>query len=167
MNAFLLWLAQGLGAGRIPIAPGTFGSLVGLLWFWLLLATGNVWIFAAGTIIGVMLAVWLCGVAEKLLRQKDPASVVLDEIVAIPVCFAGWVVTLMLRRGALPAPDYFFSKPNWLPTLGVLAAFRLFDIAKPWPVRQSQSLAGGWGVVVDDVLAAVYVNVVVLLAFGL
>jgi len=166
VNAFLLWLAQGFGVGRIPVVPGTFGSLVGLLWFWLLLAIGNIWIFAVGTIVSTLLAVWLCGTAEKTLGQKDPGSVVLDEIVAIPVCFAGWVATLMLRHGALPAPDFFFSKPNWLLTFGVLVAFRLFDIAKPWPVRQSQSLPGGWGVVVDDLLAAVYVNVVVLLAFG-
>src|SRR5678816_2997612 len=48
MNAVVLWVAQGFGAGRIPFAPGTFGSLVGILWFYLLLRTGNFWIYAAG-----------------------------------------------------------------------------------------------------------------------
>lgn len=163
MNAFILWLAQGFGVGRIPFAPGTFGSLVGLLWFALLLMTGNVWLFAAGTIIGVALAVWSCSAAEKILRQKDPGSVVLDEIAALPICFAGWMGILLVKNGAWPSPDYFFSKENWLLTLGVFAAFRFFDIAKPWPVRQSQSLPGGWGVTVDDVLAAIYVSLATLL----
>jgi phosphatidylglycerophosphatase A len=162
VNAFLLWLAQGFGIGRIPVAPGTFGSLVGLLWFALLLLPGNFWIFLAGTIIGLALSVWLCGVGEKVLNAKDPGSVVFDEIGAIPICFLGWVAILTWKNGSLPAPEYFFSKQNWLPTLGVFATFRLFDVWKPWPVRQSQNLPDGWGVTIDDALAAVYVNVIVL-----
>ena len=50
--------------------------------------------------------------------------------------------------------------------LGVFAAFRFFDATKPWPVRQSQALPGGWGITVDDVLAAIYVNALVLLVYG-
>ena len=61
---------------------------------------------------------------------------------------------------------YFFSAQTWPLTLGVFVAFRFFDVAKPWPVYQSQSLPGGWGVTIDDVLAAVYVNAVVLLVYG-
>jgi phosphatidylglycerophosphatase A len=53
-----------------------------------------------------------------------------------------------------------------LAAIGVFAAFRFFDVAKPWPVRQSQALPGGWGITVDDFLAAFYVNAVVLLVFG-
>ena len=67
--------------------------------------------------------------------------------------------------GAMPAAEYFFSRQTVLFTLGIFVLFRLFDIAKPWPVRGSQSLPGGWGVTVDDLLAAVYVNLVVLLVF--
>jgi phosphatidylglycerophosphatase A len=163
MNAFVLWLAQGFGIGRIPVAPGTFGSLVGLLWFALLLLTRNLELFLFGTIIGVALSVWLCGAGEKILKAKDPGSVVFDEIAAIPICFIGWVNIHLRHTGAFPTPEFFFSKHNLLPTLGVFAAFRLFDVWKPWPVRQSQSLAGGWGVTIDDALAAVYVNVVVLI----
>ncbi len=159
MNAFLLWLAQGFGIGRIPKAPGTFGSAVGLVWFALLLHTGRLWLFLLGTIIGLGLSVWLCGVGEKILKTKDPGSVVFDEIAAIPVCFIGWIVVYLLKTHSFPAPGYFFSD-NLFPTLGVFVAFRLFDVWKPWPVRQSQSLPGGWGVTVDDALAAVYVNVV-------
>ncbi|HEX4342599.1 MAG TPA: phosphatidylglycerophosphatase A [Verrucomicrobiae bacterium] len=163
MNAVILWLAQGFGVGRIPVAPGTFGSVVGFLWFALLLMTGNIWLFILGTIVGIALSVWLCGAGEKILRQTDPGSVVMDEITAIPVCFAGWIGILLWKTGAFPHVNYFFSKANWLPMVGIFAAFRLFDVWKPWPVRQSQSLAGGWGVTVDDVLAAVYVSLGTLL----
>lgn len=161
-----LWIAQGFGIGRIPVAPGTFGSLLGLLWFGLLLTTRSVWLFAAGTIAGIAVSVWLCDVAEKALGQKDPGSVVLDEITAVPVCFFAWVGLLLCKTGSLPDFAYFFSAQTWPLTLGVFIACRFFDIAKPWPVRQSQSLPGGWGITVDDVLAAGYVNVVVLLVYA-
>jgi phosphatidylglycerophosphatase A len=158
---FILWVAQGFGAGRIPFAPGTFGSLVGLLWFALLLCPGNLWFFVGGTIVGVLLSVWFCGVAEKTLNQTDPSSVVLDEIAAIPVCFGVWVGSYLSGHAAMPPPEYFISRGHWPLALWIFAAFRLFDIVKPWPVRQSQRLPGGWGVTVDDLLAALYVNVFV------
>ncbi len=166
MNKVLLWIAQGFGIGRIPVAPGTFGSLVGLLWFALLLQSKSFGIFLAGAIAGLALSVWLCGVGEKLLNRRDPGSVVLDEIAAVPLCFISWIELVIRYSGSLPAPGYFFATRTWLPTLGVFAAFRLFDVVKPWPVRQSQSLSGGWGITVDDALAAVYVNIVVLLVFA-
>ena len=161
-----LWIAQGFGVGRIPVAPGTFGSLVGMLWLGLLLMTRSLWLFAAGTIAGIALSVWLCDVAEKTLGQKDPGSVVLDEIAALPVCFFAWVTIRLCQTGSLPGFAYFVSAQTWPLTLGVFVACRFFDIAKPWPVRQSQSLPGGWGITIDDVLAAVYVNVVVLLVYA-
>jgi phosphatidylglycerophosphatase A len=158
-----LWIAQGFGVGRIPFAPGTFGSIVGLLWFALLLAAGRLVIFAAGTLLGLAVSVWLCGFAEKVLNQKDPSSVVLDEIAAMPVCFSSWLGVYVWKTGALPGPGYFFSKTNWLLTIGVFAAFRLFDIWKPWPVRHSQELPGGWGITIDDLLAAIYVSLLMLI----
>ncbi len=158
-----LWIAQGFGVGRIPLAPGTFGSLLGLLLFALLLLTGSFWLFAAGALAAIAVSVWLCGAAEQVLAQRDPSSVVLDEIVAMPVCFLSWVAVQTWKTGTLPGSAAFFSAHTWPLTLGVFVAFRFFDIAKPWPVYQSQSLPGGWGVTIDDVLAAVYVNVVVLL----
>ncbi len=167
MNAFILWLAQGFGIGRIPKAPGTFGSVVGLAWFALLLLAGNLWLYIVGCLVGVALSVWLCGAGEKILKAKDPGSVVFDEIAAIPICFLSWIVlhTYLPYQGSFPTPAFFFSKPHLLATIGVFGAFRFFDVLKPWPVRQSQSLAGGWGVTIDDVLAAVYVNVVVVVVF--
>ena len=162
----MLWIAQGFGVGRIPLAPGTFGSLVGVLWFGLLLATGSLWILALSTLLGIALSVWLCGRAEKALGQKDPGSIVLDEIAAMPVCFFGWVGIAIWKTGPFPALPDFFGPKNWPLTLGVFAAFRFFDIIKPWPVRSSQALPGGWGVTIDDLLAAIYVNAVVLLVYA-
>ena len=165
MRSLQLWVAQGFGIGRIPVAPGTFGSVIGLLWFALLLCAGNLWVYLAGTLAGLALSVWLCGVAEKILEQRDPGSIVLDEITAMPVCFISWVAMVVSKTGAMPSPRTLLSHPTWPLMLAVFVGFRLFDIVKPWPVRQSQSLAGGWGVTVDDVLAAVYVNLLVLAAY--
>src|SRR4051794_24234490 len=166
MNRFLLWIAQGFGIGRIPVAPGTFGSLEGLAWFALLLLTGNVWLFLSGTIAGFVLSVWLCSVGEETLGKKDPGSVVFDEIAAIPLCYLGWIILLGWKTGSFPSPQYFFSKTTWPLTAAVFVAFRLFDILKPWPVRQSQALTAGLGITIDDALAAVYVNLIVLSVYG-
>jgi phosphatidylglycerophosphatase A len=157
MQAWLLYVAQGFGLGKLPVAPGTFGSVAGLLWLLLLLRTGNLWLLLAGLVAGLGLAVWLCGQAEKILEQPDPSSVVLDEIAALPICFLPFAVDEWVRRGRLPDPELFFSPQTWWLTLIVFCLFRLFDVVKPWPVRQSQRLPGGWGIVVDDVLAAGYV----------
>jgi phosphatidylglycerophosphatase A len=159
MNSLVLWIAQGFGIGRIRWAPGTWGSVLGLGWFALLLCTGNIWLFALGTILGFAASVWFCGRAEKILDQVDPPSVVLDEVTAMPACFALWVYAGYSWAHALPGVQAFIHNGMWVMTAGVFLVFRLFDIWKPWPVRQSQSLPGGWGVTVDDFLAAVYVNI--------
>jgi phosphatidylglycerophosphatase A len=166
VNAFLLWIAQGFGVGRMPFAPGTFGSLVGMLWWALLVLTGNLWLFLAGTFLGLAVSVPICAAGEKILQQKDPGSVVWDEIAAIPLCFVGWIAVVVFKTGSFPTVGYFFSERRWLLTLCVFVLFRLFDVVKPSPVRQSQSLPGGWGVTVDDALAALYVNLVILVAYS-
>jgi phosphatidylglycerophosphatase A len=160
VNFLVVLIAQGLGLGRVPFAPGTVGSLAGVGLTALLLATGHAGWYAAGTVAGVALSVWACGEAERVLRQKDPGSVVLDEIVALPVCFAGWVVWHAAQQGGLLRPLELFRGGGALVTLAVFVAFRFFDILKPWPVRQSQALVGGWGVTADDILAAFYVNLI-------
>ena len=97
-----LWIAQGFGIGRVPFAPGTFGSLLGMLWFGLLLMTGSLWLFIGGTVAGIAVSVWLCDVAEKALGETDPGSVVLDEITAVPVCFLAWVTIVLCKTGSCP-----------------------------------------------------------------
>jgi phosphatidylglycerophosphatase A len=163
MNGLILWLAQGFGIGRIPFAPGTFGSVVGLLWFYILLLPKSPFVFLLGIFASIFVSVWLCGAGEKILNQSDPGSIVMDEIIAIPICFGSWLAILFFQKGIWPAPEFFSSGKNIWMTVGVFILFRLFDIAKPWPVKQSQILPGGWGVTIDDVLAAIYVNIVVLI----
>src|SRR5207302_8493601 len=115
-NQFILWIAQGFGAGRIPFAPGTFGSFVGLLWFVVLLLPGNFWVYLGGMVTGMFLSVRLCGAAEKILNQPDPGCVVLDEIIAVPICFGAWVGAFLFKNGAMPPPGAFFRPDTWLRT---------------------------------------------------
>jgi phosphatidylglycerophosphatase A len=155
-NKIALWLAQGLGIGRMPIIPGTFGSGLGFLWFLLIMAPGNFAFFSAAVLLSFFISVICSEIGEKVLRQKDPNSIVIDEIIAIPICFLGW----MAVDSTIDSPMWFLTEGRWKITLAILFAFRVFDILKPWPVRQSQELPGGWGVTVDDVLAAIYVAVI-------
>ncbi len=150
----ILWLAQGFGVGRIPFAPGTFGSVVGLLWTAILFASDSLLVFFCGIAGGLAISVWTCGEGEKILKQKDPGSIVMDEIAAIPLCFLTWP---FLFKSAPPLGTLFQN--HWPGVTLIFVLFRIFDILKPWPVKQSQSLPEGWGVTMDDVLAAFYVNV--------
>ncbi len=163
----LLWAAQGFGVGWIPFAPGTFGSILGFGWLALLLVTGQWWVLLVGSVAGSLLAVWLCGAAEEVLGRKDPGSVVLDEVAASPVCLWAWAVLHVSRHHGLPSMGEFFSWNNWPLIVCVFAGFRFFDVLKPWPVGRSQSLPGGWGIVLDDLLAAGYVNVLVVAGWWL
>lgn len=152
----IVWVAKGFGSGCAPKGPGTVGSVVGIGWFAALLLCPNFVCYCVGTVVGILASVWICGRAERILDLKDPGSIVLDEIIALPVCF----LPLVLKQApALPSVGHVFSE-QWVIVVGVFGAFRLFDIWKPWPIRQLQDLPGGWGVTVDDVLAGVYVAVV-------
>ena len=162
-NEISLWLAQGFDVGRIPFAPGTFGSLVGVLWFALLLVPGSLWLYVIGTLLGLVASVKFCGEAERILGESDPGSVVLDEIAVLPICFLPWVLLELWRANTMPQVEVFFSGHGLWKTVAIYLLFRVFDIWKPWPVRQSQSLPSGWGVTADDVLAAIYVAAVSLL----
>ena len=158
VDAGILLLAEGLGSGRIPLGPGTWGSLVGVLWLILLLRMPDpVWAgISALSAIGI--AVPICSRAERILGREDPGSVVLDEIVAVPLTFLGPLLVLgtwPAASGAAELAHRFW--PEWI--VGFLA-FRVFDIAKPGPIRRIQTLHSGWGVVADDLLAALAAAVV-------
>jgi phosphatidylglycerophosphatase A len=157
----ILFFAEGLGAGAIRPGPGTFGSVVGILWFGLLICFRSMPLFLLGLALSIPLSVWVCGRAEEILKEKDPGSIVMDEIIAIPFCFVSWLAITHFTKGVWLTGDFFLMK--WRMIVGVFILFRIFDIAKPWPIRRSQNLPGGWGVTVDDLLAAIYVNAVVLL----
>jgi phosphatidylglycerophosphatase A len=161
--ALVVCIAQGFGIGRMPVAPGTFGSVLGLVWFVLLVASGEFWVYLAGTFGGLIVSILVCGIAEKLLEEKDPGSVVFDEIAAVPVCFLPWVTIGSLKLQGLPPIEQFFTSRAWIMTGTIFVLFRALDVLKPWPIRQSQKLPGGWGVTMDDLLAAVVVGLVSLL----
>ena len=161
----ILWFAQGFGSGRLPVSPGTAGSAVGILWFALLVTAKSPTIYFLGITLSIPVSIWLCGQGEKILRQTDPGSIVMDEIIAIPISFSGWLLALISKDKTWPDVEYFFTSPKWPMTFAIFIAFRIVDIGKPWPVRQSQRLRGGVGVTIDDVLAAFYVNVFVLLTW--
>ena len=150
-----LWvfLAEGFAVGRIPWAPGTFGSILGLGWAWMLLRySPNLLTFLLLTLGGILAAVWIGHKAEKALAKEDPGQIVIDEICAIPVA------CLILVAGGGILDKSLLEGSSWPWWVGVFAFFRLFDIWKPWPVKQIQEIPKGVGLVLDDVLAAGYVN---------
>lgn len=133
-------------------APGTWGSGVGLAWAALLVLVCPPWLFWILSVAVVPPAIWICGRAEQLLGETDPNSVVLDEIVAMPFCF----YPRLLQPGFFPVgmmPDDS-GPPGAAVFVAAFVLFRFFDVLKPPPIRQLQRLPGGWGVVVDDLVAA-------------
>jgi len=131
------FLATGFGIGYSPVAPGTMGSLLGILLWWLLNQTHPVWLRYGLLVIAVAFAVWCAGVAADAMHHPDPPSVVIDEIVAMPL--------VMIGLGA-----------RWWHVVVAFGLFRLFDIWKPSPIRETQNFSGGIGIVLDDLLAAAY-----------
>lgn len=166
-DRLLVWIAQGAGVGRIPVAPGTFGSLLGLPWTFALAATGSLTAYLTGTVTALALSVWICGKAEWLLGRKDDPSIVLDEIAALPVAFLGWFFAWRQAAGAWPPATIMVTEFNWVFSLVVFGLFRLFDVWKPWPIRASQALWGGLGVVADDSLAALLAGILTFIAMSM
>lgn len=139
-----MFLATGGFVGNIPIAPGTFGSLLGLP---LCYAFAKIRLPLAilGVISLVAVAIWIAQLAETITRQKDPGKIVIDEI-------AGMVVTL------IGIPFHLTSV-----VIGFVI-FRVLDILKPFPIRSLEGrVSGGAGVVIDDVAAGIYGNIIVRL----
>jgi phosphatidylglycerophosphatase A len=164
-DRLILWVSQGFGAGKFPYIPGTAGSVAGLAWTALLLGSGSLILFLAGSLMVCGLSVVLTGKAERILGRPDPSSVVLDEIAAMPLCFYGWAGLLAGKEG-FPSLAYFTEPANLWLVLAVFLLFRFFDGLKPWPLGQAQLVHGGWGITLDDILAAGYVNLIFLGAYA-
>lgn len=158
-DRLIVFVAQGFGSGWAPKGPGTFGSIVGIAWFALLLLCPNLTCYAIACVAGVFLSVYICGEAERILKLRDPGSVVIDEIIALPICYLPYVITRG-ANGSLPDPVAAFTTDWWIILAGFVL-FRVFDIAKPPPIYQSQKLPGGWGVTVDDALAGAFTAVAI------
>ncbi len=143
-------IATSFGAGFLPIAPGTWGALVGII-LWLPFYIWSPGIFAyIITIIGILFftiaGTWASGVSEKYWG-KDPVAACVDETV-------GQLITLLpLCGGPKVAP--------WWLIIVSLALFRLFDIFKPFGIRKMEAFPGGWGMMADDILAAIYSALIV------
>jgi len=137
MVRLFMLLATGFNIGYLPVAPGTWGSLLALPLHYFLSRLQPV-AYGCSLLIVILLAVASAGAAEKILDRKDPGVVVIDEVAGMLVSMIGAPPTI-LGYGA-----------------GFLL-FRFFDIVKPFPVRWAdRHLNGGIGIVMDDLLAGLY-----------
>jgi phosphatidylglycerophosphatase A len=137
MHTLIMIIATGFYSGYLPKAPGTWGSLVGLLLFFLLHALS--WQIYLAVVAGLLVVgTFAAGEAEKIMDRKDPGLVVIDEIV-------GMLITMI----AIPATPLAMA-------LGFIL-FRIFDIWKPFPIHLiDQRFHGGLGIMLDDVVAGIY-----------
>jgi phosphatidylglycerophosphatase A len=130
-------LATALGAGYAPVAPGTFGSAVGLLAWGLLPQAPGVQLTAI--VIVFALGTWSGSVAERHFQGTDPGQVVLDEVL-------GMLITLLM------------NPVGWAGAAIGFVLFRVADIVKPFPANRLERLHGGFGIMADDAMAGVYSN---------
>jgi phosphatidylglycerophosphatase A len=138
------FVAFGFGTGLAPFAPGTFGSIPGLILFWLTLDFGIYVQFGVAAVISVA-GVWICGESARRIGVHDHGGIVWDEIVGMyvtlfvaPVSVTGFVLAFVL--------------------------FRIMDIVKPWPIRDlDHRIHGGLGIMLDDLVAALYAAVLLAL----
>ncbi len=132
-------IATGVYVGYLPPAPGTLGSLLGLLLLWPL-KPGTVQVLVTLFLIGVGIVV--ADRAARVIGGQDPPAIVIDEIAGIAVA------TLLLP-------------PQVQERVVAFVIFRLFDVIKPFPARQAERLPGGFGIVGDDLIAGLYTNLLV------
>ncbi len=138
-------LAFGLGTGLTPKAPGTAGSLLGVAIAWWTVPLGLELRLLVGIVL-ILSGFWLCGEAARRIGVHDHPGIVWDEM-------AGMYLLLLAAPPGIVA---------WALGFGL---FRLFDIWKPWPIRDlDHRLGGGLGIMLDDLVAALYAAV--LLGFG-
>jgi len=148
--------ASCFGLGRLPLAPGTWGSLPPVIIF------GLMWQFHASSIIisnvmaalalaGSVVCVKYAGVVIAATGNNDPREVVIDE-------FAGQAFTFLVSP--FLGMSSVSSGQIWLIAAAGFVLFRIFDVSKPWPIRKLERLPAGWGILADDLLAGVYAAVV-------
>ncbi len=130
------WLALWFGCGKSPIAPGTVGTLGALPLYFLLAPFGPFAVFGLGAVL-TLVGIWASGEVARIQRAEDPQIIVIDEV-------AGVMLTLSM------------APVDWKGLVVGVVLFRLFDQVKPWPARKMESLPGGYGIVLDDVAAAIW-----------
>lgn len=141
----VLFLAFGFGSGLAKKAPGTFGTLAAIPVYYLFAQTDIIF-YSLLTVMVTVTGIWICGIAAEKLDEHDFGGIVWDEI-------AGYLITMWL----VP-----FS---WKAVVLGFVLFRIFDIVKPWPIKWiDRKVQGGFGIMLDDVLAAVFAGVLLLWA---
>ena len=132
------FLALGFGSGLAPKAPGTFGTLAALPLVWLLASYTSFGLYFIITCLVCLAGIWICDLTAKDMQVHDDASIVWDEV-------AGMLITML----AVPI--------SWQTLLVGFLLFRFFDILKPWPISYlDKQVHGGFGIMIDDVLAGVF-----------
>jgi phosphatidylglycerophosphatase A len=132
----VVFIALGLGSGLSPKAPGTAGTLLTVPLVYLL-QQQSILVYAAVTLFVLLTGSWVCGYAAKKLQVHDHSGIVYDEV-------AGFLITMM------------FAPKGWWWMLAGFALFRFFDAVKPWPISWlDKNVDGGFGIMVDDVLAGI------------
>ena len=146
MNRLALALGTWFGCGYWPKGPGTAGSIGALLVAWPLAAALHLptWFFASLAMVFTGPAIWSAGRTAEITGRKDPQIVVVDEVVGQWVALAG------------------ATHWDWQHVRAALLLVRVFDITKPWPVRQLEGLPGGVGIVMDDLAAGAYAAAVLV-----
>ncbi|WP_323845461.1 phosphatidylglycerophosphatase A [Microbulbifer magnicolonia] len=139
-----LLLAFGFGSGLSPKAPGTFGTLAAIPFWWLMQGLPPLW-YLAIVIVAALVGFYLCGAAAEKLGVHDHGGIVWDEMV-------GYWLTM------------FMAPAGWGWALYGFLLFRLFDIAKPQPIRWAdRRVHGGVGIMLDDILAGIFAALVLQL----
>lgn len=139
-------LASVFGAGYAPVASGTVGSFVTAVAIWLLPLTPLR--IAVALVVVILVGIWAGSRVERVLGKKDPGVIVIDEV-------AGMLLSVILLPRTIPV------------LITAFLLFRLFDIWKPFPARESQALTGGVGVMVDDLIAGFYTLILIMGALTL
>ncbi len=130
------WIATGFGMGYLPIGPGSWGTFPGMLLCWVMQPLPPVFYFLVIILMG-WFGIILATSVEKEFGKKDPGAIVIDEMVAFPLTM--FFIPLSLGTLAL---GFFLN--------------RLMDTIKIWPCRRLEKLTGGWGIMLDDLAAAIY-----------
>jgi phosphatidylglycerophosphatase A len=139
-SALVAFIATGGGSGNLPVAPGTWGSLVALPLAAVLAILGGPWLLSLAILLAFVSGVWASGRYARAIGRGDPGSVVIDEI-------AGqWLAILPVAL-------------DWRYYIVAFVLFRFTDITKPWPCRAAERAPGGVGIMLDDIVAGVYAGV--------
>lgn len=135
-------IATFFGVGYLPFMPGTWGSMAGVLIYFL--ARHNNHLFLGALITLFLLGAYSSGRAEKIFNKKDDKRIIIDELFG----------TLLL---------FFFLIPSRLSLIAGFILFRVFDIIKPYPIKKAQELSGSLGIMADDIIAAFYSYIVIFI----